>query len=80
MVVVSLLIGCYYNVIITYTLRYLYESLVATATNKEFNAKCTLKIRDGGIPYFEIIRTYSNRTRQCEDGYIGDSAFQARIT
>ena len=31
MVVVSLLIGCYYNVIITYTLRYLYDSIAALA-------------------------------------------------
>ena len=29
MVVISLLIGCYYNIIITYTLRYLFDSLGA---------------------------------------------------
>ena len=49
MVVVSLLIGCYYNVIITYTLRYLYDSIAAlaldglpweTCENRWNNDKC----------------------------------------
>ena len=49
MVVVSLLIGCYYNVIITYTLRYLYDSIASlaldglpweTCDNRWNNEKC----------------------------------------
>merc|ERR1712227_66264 len=34
MVVISLLIGCYYNIIITYTLRYLFDSLKSLSTGQ----------------------------------------------
>ena len=34
MVVISLLIGCYYNIIITYTLRYLFDSVSSISTGK----------------------------------------------
>jgi len=34
MVVISLLIGCYYNIIITYTLRYLFDSLSSLKTGQ----------------------------------------------